>query len=74
MLDKRKVYKEVSEILDIMGEKYKNKIPVSFLTFLKENQSRHYKTKIKKDLEYHQQDLLPETKVMLAYLYDKYWK
>ena len=69
----KNAYKEVNEILDIMGEKYKSKISESFRTFLIEQQNNEYKSRIKKDLKFKEQELLYETKVLLAYIYKKFW-
>ena len=66
-------YKEVNEILDIMGEKYKKKVPEKFVTHMKEKQNNKYKSKIKKDLKFDEQKLLKETKVLLAFIYKRYW-
>lgn len=69
----RNAYKEVNEIIDIMGEKYKSKISESFRTFLNEQQNSEYKSRIKKGLKFKEQELLYETKVLLAYIYRKFW-
>ena len=66
-------YKEVNEILDIMGEKYKKRIPEKFIIHMKEKQNSKYKSKIKKGIKFEEQELLDETKVLLAFIYRKYW-
>lgn len=69
----KNAYKEVNEILDIMGDKYKNKIPENFRMFLYEQQNKMYKSRIKKGLKFNEQELLHETKVLLTYIYKKFW-
>lgn len=70
----RNAYKETIEIIEIMGEKYKAKISKEFLEFLNREQNIKYKSKIKKELTFKEQKLLYETKVLLSYIYNKFWK
>ena len=68
-----KACKEVLEILKNTEEEDFNKIPQDFLNNLEENADQNYKTNIDLSKEFEEQELLPETIDLLAYIYRKYW-
>ena len=65
-------YKEVYEILKNIDESYLRLIPNSFINMLEKNMDSNYYFKIK-NFEFNSQELLQETKAILAYLYLNYW-
>ena len=48
-IEEREAFKEVNEIIDLMGQEYRSKIPNKLLELLQKEQDREYQTKIKKD-------------------------
>ena len=63
---------EVYEILKFADEETKNALPEEFKTFIKENKSE-YIAKIDPEKTLKEQELLYETKVILAVMYRDYW-
>lgn len=64
---------EVDEILKLSDEESVNKISKEFLEFIKNNKSKDYKVKIDSNKCLQEQNLLYETKVILATIYRDYW-
>ena len=65
-------YKEVYEILKNIDESYFRLVPDSFITMLENNMDPNYCFTIKNS-DFDSQELLQETKTILAYLYLNYW-
>ncbi len=68
-----KACNEVLQVLQNINIEEYNKIPKEFIKFLKENADYNYKSKINYNKEFNEQELLPETIDLLAYIYRKYW-
>lgn len=68
-----KACKEVLEILNNVEEKDLKKIPKDFLDDIKKNADKNYITNIDINKKFEDQELLPETIDLLAYIYRKYW-
>lgn len=68
-----KACKEVLEILNNVEEKDLKKIPKDFLDDIKENADKSYIPNIDINKKFEEQELLPETIDLLAYIYRKYW-
>lgn len=68
-----KAYKELYEILKNIPKKDINKIPNEVLKMLEEKMDKNYKFKLQENIEFENQCLLRETKVLLAILYRDYW-
>ncbi len=70
-------FKEAAvEVLDILAHTSKRdveKIPESFITFLKENSSKTYVSKLDHSKAIKDMDLKPKTEAILALIYIKYW-
>lgn len=66
-------FKEVNEIIWIMGENYRNKIPNSLLELLNKEEEKEYITKIKKDLPFEKQEISRKALILLNYINTKYW-
>ena len=69
----QKAYKEVNQILDMMGQKYKNKINRNLLKALKEKEAKDYQTKINPNLSFLEQKISRKALSILAVLNVKYW-
>lgn len=66
-------YAEVLDVLDNMEEKYVEKIPKSFIEYLKENSSSDYQKHVTLDKPLENQNLNAKTLSILAAINLKYW-
>ena len=66
-------YAEVLDVLDNMEEKYVEKIPKSFIEYLKENSSFDYQKHVTLDKPLEKQNLNSKTLSILAAINLKYW-
>ena len=72
-IEEREAFKEVNEIIDLMGQEYRNKIPNKLLELLQKEQDREYQTKIKKGLPFEKQIISRTALVLLNYINTNYW-
>lgn len=72
-IDEKIAFKEVNEIINIMGKEYKNKIPEELLKLLQNEEEKEYKTKIKKDLPFEKQQITRTALILLNYINMNYW-
>lgn len=68
----RKALLEVYVILENTDDEVKNRIPKKFIDFIKNNMDINYKFKIEQGKELVEQDLMLETKQILALIYRDY--
>ena len=66
-------YKEVYVILQNIDEKDYDLVPENFIKMVEHNMNKDYDFKLDENKDFEQQDLLQETKTILAYLYLNYW-
>lgn len=66
-------YKEVYVILQNLDEKDYSLVPKSFIKMVELNMKKDYDFKLDINKDFENQDLLQETKTILAYLYLNYW-
>lgn len=66
-------YKEVYVILNNMEKEDVDKIPESFINVVKKNMNNEYEFELNRDVDFKEQDLLQETKAILAYIFLNYW-
>ena len=67
-------YREVYEILKLVPKEDLNKIPAEFLQIVKKNMNKNYDFSINLDIDFvKEQEILYETKAILAYVYLNYW-
>ncbi len=64
---------EVLDILNHTKNEDVNKIPKSFIEFLKRNSSKEYKSKIDHTKPIKDMELKPKTEAILGLIYMKYW-
>ena len=75
MIDERaftKACKETLEVLENVDDNEYNKIPINFISFLKENADMDYRVIINFNESFEKQELLPETIDLLAYIYRRF--
>ena len=68
-----KAYKEIVEILKYMPKESVNKIHSKMLEMFNEEQSKDYNFKIDTEKPFEEQELLEETKAILANMFRDYW-
>ena len=73
MLDDMMAYSEIFEILSLMEEEDKEKVPQEVRDFFEEQRMKEYKPKIRTDIPFTEQNLRRETVVLLSILVINYW-
>lgn len=68
-----KALAEIDDIIKYADNKSKEKISKEFIEFVKDNKDKNYKTKIDPQKKIEDQDILYETKVILASMYRDFW-
>lgn len=68
-----KAFTEVNIILNQAGEELINKVPEKLLELIKNNEDKNYQVNISEEISYEEQNLMEETKNILALIYRKYW-
>ena len=66
-------YKEVYVILNNMHGENLKAIPQSFIDAVQKNMNNDYDFKLDENLDFDKQNILKETKVILAYIFLNYW-
>ena len=69
----RNSFKEVYDILQNTEDELISKIPVKFISFIKDNMNCDYKTNIQQNVNIDKQPLLKETEAVLSLIYRSYW-
>ncbi len=72
-IKEREAFKEVNEIIELMGQEYKSKVPNQLLELLKKEQDTEYQTKIKKELPFEKQIITRTALILLNYINTNYW-
>lgn len=73
MFDNMMAYSEVYEILNLMEDEDKEKVPQEVSDFFEEQRMKEYKPKIRTDIPLTEQNLRRETVVLLTILVINYW-
>lgn len=73
LIDNMLAYAEIDEILNLLEDKYREKVPEKVRTFFKEEKMIDYKPVIDVNIPLIQQNLKRETIVLLATLNLNYW-
>lgn len=68
----RKALYEVYVVLEHTNEEIKNRIPKKFIEFIKENMDKRHEFYLKENIGLEKQDLMLETKQILALIYRDY--
>ena len=73
MLDNMMAYSEIYEILNLMEDEDKERVPQEVRDFFEEQRMKEYKPKIRTDIPLTEQNLKRETIVLLTILVINYW-
>ena len=73
MLDDMMAYSEIYEILNLMEDEDKERVPQEVRDFFEEQRMKEYKPKIRTDIPLTEQNLRRETVVLLTILVINYW-
>ena len=68
-----KAYREVLEILKYFPQESIDKIPIDLLDTFEHNKDKNYKFNIDENKRFEEQNLLDETKAILANIFRDYW-
>ena len=68
-----KAYTEILEIINYMGDRYKNKTPQKLMDFFEENKDKNYIYKLNEINEDVTKKFTKETLGLLTYMEYKYW-
>ena len=69
----RKIFSEIDAFLDIIDEKYKNRIPMQLRNLYKDEKLKDYMPKYDASIQIEKQDIQRETIAMIALLHLNYW-
>ena len=72
--DTREAITEVLDILNHMDKKYVEKIPKSFVYFLRKHKSNVYEPQFDHTKKLYDLNLKDETKIILKIILQKYWQ
>lgn len=73
MEESAKAYREIYEILKYIPQEQVEKLPDEFTDFIEKHMARTYNYEIKNIQEFDKQEMLEETRIILAILYRDYW-
>lgn len=73
MEESAKAYREIYEILKYIPQEQVEKLPDEFTDFIEKHMARTYSYEIKNIQEFDKQEMLEETRIILAILYRDYW-
>lgn len=73
MLDDMMAYSEIYEILNLMEDEDKERVPQEVRNFFEEQRMKEYKPKIRTDMPLTEQNLRRKTLVLLTILIINYW-
>lgn len=68
-----KVYKELDEIFKYLPQEILNKIPIELISKIKEEKDEQYEYEVIHIADFRNQEMLKETRAILAILYRDYW-
>lgn len=66
-------YKEVYVILNHINKEELSKIPQAFMDMIQKNMNKDYEFEMNTNVNFEEQNLLKETKIILAYIFLNYW-
>ena len=69
----KEIYSEVYQILNLLGNEYKNKLPVSLINMLTEKREINYNPNYTEDRPLSEQNIKKETIAIIVLLYLNYW-
>lgn len=72
-VEQAKMYSEVYQILEVLGDEYKNSIPEKLYNLIKANRLKDYKQKIYPNTPLTEQNINKKTTAFLCMLHYNYW-
>ena len=72
-INQAKMYSEIYEILEILGDYYKNKIPKKTINLIKESKLENYTPKYNRNIPLYKQKLDRKAVVFICMLHYNYW-
>ncbi len=69
----RRIFSEIDAFLNIIDEKYKNRIPMQLRNLYKDEKSKSYMPKYDPSIQMEKQNIQRETIAMIALLHLNYW-
>ncbi len=69
----QEIYSEVYSILNLLGESYIKKLPISLFNMIKEEKRQDYNPKYDSKIDLEQQNIKRETLSMIALFHLNYW-
>ena len=73
MMDNMLAYSEVYEILNLMEDEYRKRVPQKVIDFFDDERMKEYKPEIRVDIPLEEQKIKRETIILLAILNINYW-
>lgn len=72
-VETQKIYSELYQILNLLGDEYINKLPPSLFSMLKEKRDINYNPVYLEDIQLDKQNIKKETISIIVLLYLNYW-
>ena len=69
----QEIYSEVYSILNLLGESYINKLPISLFNMIKQEKEENYNPKYNPKINLKQQNIKKESLAMIALFHLNYW-
>ena len=73
MFDNMMAYSEVYEVLNLMEDEYRKRVPQKVIDFFDDERMKEYKPEIRVDIPLEEQNLRRETVILLVILTINYW-
>ena len=70
----KNAYTEVNQVIELLGEPYKNKIPKQIINFFYENRNINYKANISKNIPIEDIEISRTALIIISILNLKYWE
>ena len=72
-LKTKEIYSEVYQVLNLLGNEYIEKLPISLINMIKEKRETNYNPVYNDDAPLNEQNIKKETMAIIALLYLNYW-
>ena len=72
-LKTKEIYSEVYQVLNLLGNEYIEKLPISLINMIKEKRETNYNPVYTDDVPLNEQNIKKETMAIIALLYLNYW-
>lgn len=72
-IETKEVYSEVYQVLNLLGDEYKDKLPKSFIKMIEEKRDFNYNPQLTDEMLLSEQNVHKETMNIITLLYLNYW-